>query len=148
MVQETSEEKLFIKSRQIAWQMPAIENYDFRISRSEIQPKFMCLFRLSFLTTLDMYKAYFKSHHTRRFILSVRSYCVCMTYGFVTKCFLIFIVDEVKNFAANNIIQVARVSHVLRSMQRVSHRLEICVSGERRLLQDQVWLDIEANVQL
>ena len=25
LVQETSEEKLFIKSRQIAWQMPAIE---------------------------------------------------------------------------------------------------------------------------
>ena len=27
--------------------------------------------------------------------------------GFVTKCFLIFIVDEVKNFAANNLLQVA-----------------------------------------
>ena len=26
--------------------------------------------------------------------------------GFVTKCFLIFIVDEVKNFAANNLFQV------------------------------------------
>ena len=26
--------------------------------------------------------------------------------GFVTKCFLIFIVDEVKNFAANNLLQV------------------------------------------
>ena len=26
--------------------------------------------------------------------------------GFVTKCFLIFIVDEVKNFAANNLSKV------------------------------------------
>ena len=26
--------------------------------------------------------------------------------GFVTKCFLIFIVDEVKNFATNNLLQV------------------------------------------
>ena len=95
-----------------------------------------------------MYKAYFKSHHTRRFILSVRSYCVCTTYGFVTKCFLIFIVDEVKNFVANNIIQVAGVSHVLGSVQRVSHRLEICASKQRRLLQDQVQLGIETKVQL
>ena len=33
----------------------------------------------------------------------VRSYCVCTPLGFITKCFLIFIVDEVKNFATNNI---------------------------------------------
>ena len=26
--------------------------------------------------------------------------------GFVTKCFLIFIVDEVKNFVANNLLQI------------------------------------------
>ena len=26
--------------------------------------------------------------------------------GFVTKCFLIFVVDEVKNFAANNLLLV------------------------------------------
>ena len=28
---------------------------------------------------------------------------------FVTKCFLIFIVDEVKNFAANNLLQVGEL---------------------------------------
>ena len=27
-------------------------------------------------------------------------------YGFITKYFLIFIVDEVKNFVANNLLQV------------------------------------------
>ena len=53
-----------------------------------------------------------------------------------------------RNFAANNIIQVVGVSHILGSMQRVSNRLEICASRERRLLQDQVQLGIEAKVQL
>ena len=32
----------------------------------------------------------------------MRSYCVCIPQGFVTKCFLVFIIDEVKNFPANN----------------------------------------------
>ena len=113
----------------------------------------MYLFRVSFLTTLDIYKTYFKSRQhtdteTKRVIFSARSYCVCTLYGFVAKYFLIFIVDEVKNFVANDIIQLAGVSHVLGSVQRVSHRLEICASKERRLLQDQVQLGIGAKVQL
>ena len=56
--------------------------------------------------------------------------------------------DEVKSFAAVNIVQVAGVSHVLEFGQRISHKLEVCVSKERRLLQDQVQLDIGAKVQL
>ena len=40
------------------------------------------------------------------------------------------------------------VSHVLGSMQRISHKLEVCASKERRLLQDQVQLGITAKVQL
>ena len=40
------------------------------------------------------------------------------------------------------------VSHIIGSMQRVSHELEIWASRERRLLQDQVKLGIEAKVQL
>ena len=38
--------------------------------------------------------------------LSERNYCVFAPQGFVIKCFLIFIVNEVKNFAANNLLQV------------------------------------------
>ena len=38
---------------------------DFRISRSEIQPNLVYLFGVSFLTTLDVYKAYFKVNCTR-----------------------------------------------------------------------------------
>ena len=45
-------------------------------------------------------------------------------------------------------IQVSGVSHVLGSMQRVSHELEICASKERRLLQDQVQLGIKVKDQL
>ena len=33
-------------------------------------------------------------------------------------------------------VQVAEVSHVLGSMQRVGHKLEVCASREIRLLQD------------
>ena len=45
-------------------------------------------------------------------------------------------------------IQVARVNHVLESVQMVRHKLEVCASNERRLLQDQVQLGIGAKVQL
>ena len=37
------------------------------------------------------------------------SYCVFAPSGFVTKCFFIFIVDEVKNFATNNLLQVGEL---------------------------------------
>ena len=40
---------------------------------------------------------------TKSFIFSLRSYCICTSQGFITKCFLIFIVDEVTNFAVINI---------------------------------------------
>ena len=42
----------------------------------------------------------------RCLILSEKSYYVFTSQGFVTKCFLIFIVDEVKNFAANNLLKL------------------------------------------
>ena len=44
--------------------------------------------------------------------------------------------------------QVVGVSHILGSVQRVSHKLEVCASKERILLQDQVQLGIGAKVQL
>ena len=42
---------------------------------------------------------------TECLIFSERSYYIFASQGFVTKCFLIFIVDEVKNIAANNLLQ-------------------------------------------
>ena len=90
----------------------------------------MC--RVSFLTTLDIYKAYFKGHHKWRthaesdlvpYSLCNKILCLCIL-GFC-KYFLIFIVDEVKNFVVNNIFfkllelvmywdSCKGVSHVLR----------------------------------
>ena len=61
-------------------------------------------------------------------LFSERSYCVFAPQGFVTKCFLIFIVDEVKNFAANIFFQLvcqsrtgsraSLVSYILGSAQK------------------------------
>ena len=66
----------------------------------------------------------------RCLILSERSYCIFVPQGFVTKCFLIFIVDEVKNFAANIFFKLvcqsrtrsraSLVSHILGSVQKGS----------------------------
>ena len=44
--------------------------------------------------------------------------------------------------------QVVGISYLLGSVQRVSHKLEVCVSKERKLLPDQVQLGIGAKVQL
>ena len=75
-VQESSEEVLFVKARQITRQMylsrfnmwsstnsstvVSIENYEIQISRSVFHayPSYLC--RVYFLTTLDIYKDYFK----------------------------------------------------------------------------------------
>ena len=76
-IQESSEEVLFIKAWQISRQLhllrsniwnstdssiaASIENYKIQISKSifHAYPSYLC--RVSFLTTLDIYKNYFKS---------------------------------------------------------------------------------------
>ena len=86
--QETSEEKLFIKAGQIArhlwtnsyllrfneWSSTnsrsievSIEVTGIQICRSDFRPMFMYLCRVSFLTTLDIYKAYFRGRHIREY---------------------------------------------------------------------------------
>ena len=79
-IQETSEEVLFIKTRQIARQnhiyrglmlklnrsltvTVVVKNYKIRISRSDFIHIHVYLCRVSFLTTLDIYKDYFKGRH-------------------------------------------------------------------------------------
>ena len=86
-VQETSEEGLFIKAGQIpdrwlsvevstvawqilsievstaAWQILSIENYENQFFRFDFQPMLIYLCRVYFLTTLDIYKAYFKGRY-------------------------------------------------------------------------------------
>ena len=79
-VQETSEEVLFIKTRQISRQnhiyqglmlkldrsstaAVSIENYEIRIFRSDFMHIHVYLCRVSFLITLDIYNDYFKGRH-------------------------------------------------------------------------------------
>ena len=59
----------------------------------------------------------------RCLIFSKRSYCVFAPQGFVTKCFLIFIVDEVKNFATNIFFKLVCQSHTGSCASLVSHVL-------------------------
>ena len=78
-VQKTNEEGLFIKALQIARQIHfyrglmmdlysssteavSIKNYEIQISRSNFMHILVYLCRISFLTTLVIYKDYFKGH--------------------------------------------------------------------------------------
>ena len=75
-IQKTSEEVLFIKAQQIHFyrglmmdldsslkEAVSIKNYEIRISRSDFTHIHVYLCRVSFLTTLDIYKDYFKGRH-------------------------------------------------------------------------------------
>ena len=104
--QKTSEEELVIKTRQqsrqkdfdrdlilkldrSSTQAVSIENYEIKNSKSDFQPMLMYLCRVSFLTSIDIYKDFFKGrracivwpeakiglvHHSLR-----RRYCVFMS---------------------------------------------------------------------
>ena len=95
----------------------SVEIYEIRISKSDFWPLLTCMCRVSFLTTQDIYKAYFKGCHTRRIYAESdlvhyslwRSYCIFMPRVLWPRSFLIFIVDEVKNFVANNLLQVGEL---------------------------------------
>ena len=90
MDQEISEEKLFTKAGQIARQLldscltnsylprfneaqqilsieVSIEVTGIQIFISDFRPMLMYLCRVSFLTTLDIYKAYFRGRHIREY---------------------------------------------------------------------------------
>ena len=66
---------------------------------------------------------------TKCLILSERSYCIFAPQGFVTKCFLIFIVDEVKNFATNIFFKLVCQSRTGSHASLVSHVLEFVQKG-------------------
>ena len=60
---------------------------------------------------------------TECLILYERSYCVFTPQSFVTKCFLIFIVDEVKNIATNILFKLVSQSRIGSRASLVSHVL-------------------------
>ena len=124
-------EVLFFKARQQdfyqvlmlkldrSWtQILSVENYEIRFSRSDYTHIPMYLCRVYFLTTLDIYKDYFKGHHKMLQKNNTcivwpeveialvhhslyRSYCIFMPRVLWPRSFLIFIVDKLKNFATN-----------------------------------------------
>ena len=57
----------FNKARQILSIEVSIENYVIRIFISDFRPMLMYLCKVSFLTTLDIYKTYFRSRHKREY---------------------------------------------------------------------------------
>ena len=71
---------------------------------------------------------------TKCLIFSKRSYDVFVLQGFVAKCFLIFIVNEVKNFVANIFFKLVCQSRTRRRAYLVSHVLGSCKKGGIHIL--------------
>ena len=101
----------FNEARQILSIEVYIENYGNQSFRSDFWSMLMYLCRISFLTTLNIYKVYFRGCNIREYKENICKRWL-MPYSLwkkllhlcalgVTKCLLIFIVDEVKNFTAN-----------------------------------------------
>ena len=71
---------------------------------------------------------------TECLILSRRSYCVFTPQGFVIKCFLIFIDDEVKNYVANIFFKLVSQSCTGSRASLVCHVLEFMQKGGVHIL--------------
>ena len=116
----------------------SIENYNFRISRSEIQPRLVYLFKVSFLTILDIYKAYFKSRYTQiqrpRDLFSLWEATVFVRHRVLwPSASRSSLLMKWRTLQPTTSFKIAGVSHVLGSVQRVSHRLEICIKGKKAI---------------
>ena len=118
--------ELLLKLDTSLTQVVSIKNYEIMFSRSDYTHILEYLYRISFLTTLNIYKDYFKSRHKWCKVLQksnpcilwpeaeialvhhilCRSYCIFTPRVLWPKSFLIFTVDELKNFAANNLPKV------------------------------------------
>ena len=70
-VQEISEEVLDFK----AWQLASIEVYETQIYKADFHPIREYVFRLSFLTNLNIYKNYFKGR--QRLCKCEEKFCSC-----------------------------------------------------------------------
>ena len=99
----------------------SVENYEIRFFKCDYTHIIEYLCWVFFLTTLDIYKNYFKSHKGCK-VMQKNNSCIlwpeteialvhhilCRSYYVFTprilwpRSFLIFIVDELKNFATNN----------------------------------------------
>ena len=111
-------QELLLKVNRSFTQAVSVENFKIRNSRFHYMHILEYLCRVSFLTTVDIYKDYFKGRHKVVAIIVTcivwpeieialvhlslcRSYCVFTLRVLWPRSFLIFIVDELKKFAAN-----------------------------------------------
>ena len=114
--------ELLLKLNRSSTQTVSVENYEIRNSRSDCIHIPMDLI----LTILDIYKDYFKSRHE---VIQSDNTCIlwleaeialvhhslCRSYYAFTlkvlwpRSFMIFIIDELKNFATNNLPQVGKL---------------------------------------
>ena len=109
---------LMLKLDRSSTQAISVENYEIRFSRSDYTHIPMYLCRVSFLTILDICKDYFKGCHKMmqknntcivwlEVEIALIHHSLCRSYYIFTprvlwpRSFLIFIVDKLKNFAAN-----------------------------------------------
>ena len=96
----------------------SVELYEIQFFRYDFRPMLMCLCRVSFVTTLDIYKAYFRGCHRREYkenickrwpmpnSLKKKLLRLCIL-GFCNQVLLdLHCFDEVKNFVANNLLLV------------------------------------------
>ena len=150
-VQDSSKEVLCFKAWQISSTAVLIENYENQFFRSDFMYIHVYVFRLSFLTTLDIYKDYFKGLlrwcnlmssdyslklwpeticHNSSF--SWRSHCVCAPRVSSPKSFLIFIVWMNWKILQPTSFLSWCVSHVLEFVYwMVSHVLGVVHWNER-----------------
>ena len=115
--------ELLLKLNRSSTQDVFVENYEIKNSKSDYTHILEHLCRISFLTTLEIYKDYFKSCHK---VMQKNNPCIlwleaeialvhhilCRSYYVFTprvlwpRSFLIFTIDELKKFVANNLPQV------------------------------------------
>ena len=120
----------------------SVETYEIRTSRSDFRPKLKYLYKVSFLTTLDIYNIYFKRSSCMQLSALVhysiwKSYCVFTPKVLWPRSFLIFIVDELKNFTANNLFKL---------LELVTY-WDLCI--KRKITATiQIQLGIEVRIQL
>ena len=138
-------QELMLKLDSSSTEAVSIENYKTIISRFDYTHIQVYLCRVYFLTTLDIYKDYFKGRHTCIVWSDAKSglvhYSLCRSYCVFTprvlwpRSFMIFIVDELKNFAANIFFKLASYSRTGIRASLVSHVLWFVHWTERLLLQ-------------
>ena len=118
-------------------QVQSIENYDFRNFRSKIQFMMTWMIRVSLLTTLSIYNAYFKSNHTHRLrthTLYEKLLRLC-ALRFHNQVFPDLHCLWSEEFCSQQqSIKLLELVTYWNLCKGVSHRLKICTTKERSLL--------------